>query len=375
VLSRLSGHASAGLAAALLALAASVLAQDVELAFDDLPLPDNTRIHFKMRSNGPVPVESINLARAPWARVGRYWLYVDSTQTRLDSFPGYPALRYAAYVKTEADSRHLAAWEVLGEPLGVFEDQIAEVSFELREAGPGSTAMKGTIRLPVGSSQPPRDTLVLDKPLLQIPLSGGPASVMIKARRPGVTLLLRQKRVSAVDPVWNAPPHWGASSELVVSEEHSLVIPLETYPSLASAIESVLKSSANEPAGKLLAQFDFSTQLFEDRPRSQEIEIPFRFVPSLLHVALALVIGAALGAGIPVLRAWPGIRGAARCAVVGILAALVSGFVGGLLVTHNSRFMILGFDLNPLELLPATVLGICCGLATEKVLTAAGLLK
>jgi len=158
------------------------------------------------------------------------------------------------------------------------------------------------------------------------------------------------------------------------------VVPLETFPSLASAVDwAFRRGGTTGTLPRLVAQFDFSTQLFDDRPRTQSIEIPFRFVPNLLHVALALVLGAVLGAALRTALAWrggrSGVRGAARRVVVGALGAIVAGLVGGLLVTHDSRFVILGFDLNPLELLPAIVLGILCGFATEKVLVAAGLLK
>jgi hypothetical protein len=339
--------------------------------FEDLALPENMSVRFQPTYVGTVPADRVDLSKFESAVAGQSWLYVDSQRTRLELLGG-PAIQYSAYVRTATDSSRLAEWVVRGEARGVFEDQVADVNFELRQEG--APAARGTIKMRIGSSPPPSDGLLLDRPMLEVPLSGGETPVVLTVRRSHVAFVLRQIGVEPVDQVWTTKPRWVTSAGDEVSSERKAVLQLETQPSLGRAIEHVLRSGSPQPTGRLIARLDYSTRLFEDRPRSQQIEIPFRFVPSLLHVAFALVVGSLLGAVLYLALAWPGLRGAARRVALGTLGALVLGFVGGLLVTHNSRFVILGFDLNPLELLPAAVLGIVSGLGTERALVAAGLL-
>jgi hypothetical protein len=96
--------------------------------------------------------------------------------------------------------------------------------------------------------------------------------------------------------------------------------------------------------------------------RTLEVQVPVRFVPWPPLLFLAVGSGTLFGSMAPVLAGrrkrvrWP--KAFAASLVTGILVELIAI----LLVQLNSEVRILGFDLDPFQLLPALLIGIVAGL-------------
>lgn len=104
------------------------------------------------------------------------------------------------------------------------------------------------------------------------------------------------------------------------------------------------------------------------RERTLQVPVNLRFVPSFWGFLIAVAIGSFLGSWVPVLipqasteiKSWP----------KAFLAALVLGLaaegLGMLLVTGGSKFVLLGFELDPFQVLPAVLIGLLVGISGFK---------
>ncbi|HEV7766326.1 MAG TPA: hypothetical protein VGQ76_15080, partial [Thermoanaerobaculia bacterium] len=104
--------------------------------------------------------------------------------------------------------------------------------------------------------------------------------------------------------------------------------------------------------------------------RELAIAVPVRFVPWPPFLFFVAIVGAFVGTLVPPAarkRKWKDFWRAVATAV--IVTVIVQAFAM-VLVANNSEFRLLGFELDPFQMLPATLLGVLIGLGGFKSLEA-----
>jgi len=94
-------------------------------------------------------------------------------------------------------------------------------------------------------------------------------------------------------------------------------------------------------------------------PRTAQVEIGVRFVPSIVIRAFALIFGSLLGTLTTLLlpNTWKGWRYASKEVLKGLLFSLVADLFAMFLTANGSRFVIFNFDLDPGQVLPTLFIG------------------
>jgi hypothetical protein len=110
--------------------------------------------------------------------------------------------------------------------------------------------------------------------------------------------------------------------------------------------------------------------------RTKPVNVVVRFVPSLVSLIVALLAGSLIGtlAAQFLPGTWKGYYPMAQRAARGIVFSFVAELFAMFLVAHGSKFVILQFDLDPWQFLPAFFLGFAISGGRE-VLSYIGLVK
>jgi hypothetical protein len=90
-----------------------------------------------------------------------------------------------------------------------------------------------------------------------------------------------------------------------------------------------------------------------------------RFRPSFWNLALAVLIGAFIGSGLGLLLSKKDPAATLewyKAMLIALGLGIIAEALGMILVNGNSEFRLLGFELDPYQLLPASLIGVLVGL-------------
>jgi hypothetical protein len=273
---------------------------------------------------------------------------------------------YIFYVRahdTQAVTRH----KLRAEPLGMFPDQVVTVKLIVEQGTRTDTA---DVPLPVAAgpgNQPAEGlTLGIDDGMLRVPL-WGPKQVSLRLHKTWaiVPLSVAVEVTPEANEYWNKKPQVATPTvDMRQITQADLDVALE--PTFGSAVQaSLLSTSLDKAHTALRAKVTYRNEYFQDRPLSFEQSIPVRFWPSLGWLALSLVVGVALGSLLRLLTpAAARVRWSVwfKATLAAALAALILWCIGALLVSFDSKFVVVGYDLDPRQILPTLLLGAICGL-------------
>jgi hypothetical protein len=140
-------------------------------------------------------------------------------------------------------------------------------------------------------------------------------------------------------------------------ETVAIQLPLKPkrLPALLATLTSVKPDGVHDDVKVTLSY----TSDFGGANREQHADIGVRFVPSLLNLFLALLGGSILGTLATQLLPgmWKGWRLAAQKAGRGLLFSFIAELFAMLLVALGSKLVIIQFDLDPWQFLPALFIG------------------
>jgi hypothetical protein len=348
------------------------------LKLDDAT-PTDGKVHFRPGFCQLQPMPSVgNLKKMITAQTEHYDLFLDVDGVVLANF-GY--FVYDFYVRSRSDPPNPSQgcyFRVQAVPQDSFLDGYVDVTFQV---GDTSGMEAGTINIPLHNTS-------YHKPILQ----SIPDSDISTARLTGVSdVSLRLDNMLPNLPVWldskvyANPDHEGYWHLPLVA---SLALPAQNQPFLAPGqkLSDCIKLALTANPWQALGASIFPLGPHESHetvhlrlsfntpggvPGTFEIPVRVRFQPSFWYLQFAVLIGATLGSGlaslIPVRQDPPNVPPPEKFykkMIVAVLASVFMEALGMILVLKDSQFRILGFELDPHQLLPASLLGALVALAS-----------
>lgn len=356
---------------------ASVQAQPLRLSLGSLTLREaNAKVQFLVvgEEGSPVAVDELplNTERFSSSHTASFAVYADLQAIRPGKY--IAEYQYELIVVPRSDADGARRFQVKGVPIGSFMDSVVEVEYEV---GRGDTVEAGTLRLPVFSfSSPP--LLEYERPARVVETSlGRDLEVPIPLRNLMEGLPMRVRTVDR--PMMNGGS-WtelGFSRVGQVGTQHEIEIPpggrsgndlkIVGQPAPLAALRGAFNLvPPGHPHERIRFSLDYSSWGGIERPLA--VEIPIRFVPSPPSLLLALLAGTVVGSLASLtlsgnrLRTWP------RAFATAMVLALIAEGVAMVLVVADSRFRLLGLELDPFQLLPTFMIGALVGLGGFRTL-------
>lgn len=359
-------------ARALLAVIATALflpahaAATTVLKLDEANPPDG-RVLFRPGICEIVPqANTPNLSQMIQAQTDHYDLYLDPDRVELANF-GY--FVYAFYVRpriSDGSTGSLCYFRVQAIPKDSFVDTFADVSFQVGET---TNLENGTISMPLHNTSYHKPILQSISPdsLYKVRLSGGTTlSLHLENVLPNLAVRLGSKVYAGPEnrDYWSPDP--SASLRLngqtqlnpgqSLDDGLELTLQPKSWRALGASIFPVGPKQAHETVHLRL---DFSTP--GGVSGTFEIPVRIRFQPSFWGLLLSVLVGAGLGSLLGWVIPSAPASGAAYATykkfIVAFAGSILVEILGMLLVLKDSEFRILGFQLDPYQLLPAFVVG------------------
>ncbi len=313
------------------------------------------------------PPDGTGESRAASTDRYRVWIYPDDIkQARFGYF------KYKLYVREKAlgATGPITLFTFQGTPVGTFEDQVAIVDFDVAADG---VQEQGKIRLPIFGSVAP-DALSSTTHPDPIPVYLATEKVIpvpVRNESQGMPVEVRKVSISPGDPGLWKPAVPATFTPFVLDPGGSAGenIQIRLLPRTASAL-----ASAMVPGGKdkkddtIKVNVEYATK--GRSARELAIVVPVRFVPWPPFLFLVTTAGACIGTLVPSAarkRKWRDFWHALATAAI---VALIVEAIAMLLVANNSEFRLLGFDLDPFQMLPAALIGVLVGLGGFRSLEA-----
>ena len=343
------------------------LSATVTLQISDVSLQEG-KVEFRTGICDPTLALPDSSQQAPQATTANYTLVADVGSTTHGSY-GY--FIYPFYLRRNADNKAACGYRVQVIPSGTFLDQMADAHFELSDGG---QMEQGIIHIPLYN-------LVYSKAMLQSGGNGKPTAVSLS----GVTTLeftltnaLGDLPIGLYPDPSISPSHASYWTDAPKAELHlprsgsTLLNPGQT---INDAVTVTLRSNAWHALGAsifpLAADQPHETMTMYvnyDSPggiaSTLEIPIAIRFRPSFWSLILAVLVGAIIGSLLAQLikkkdadsLEWY------KAFVVALLGSTLAEVIGIVLAYGGSEFRLLGFELDPYQLLPVVVIGGLVGL-------------
>lgn len=282
-----------------------------------------------------------------------YSVFFDPESFTFD--PKCGCFTFELVVRTTAESGPAWVVSVRGDPVGRFADVLEDVDVRIQTSP--SEVSHGKVKIPIHSADYDEAIEVVkdpDQPLLVVRLSD--------THKPGITLHNRLHNfaihVSDVqlqprcDQCWTVSP----TSGIDVPANSQVTLPLNIQPRLIAALFAtafILKRDS--PHDTIDAAFTYSADQ-GGIPRQLPFQIKVRFNPSFWELTLAVLAGALIGT---LLRWWwdPAYsRITKKLVAQSIVLAAVAEFVAVIAASFDSKFVLLGFDMDPRQFVPAFIL-------------------
>ncbi len=339
-----------------------------QLQVDDADLSDG-RVHFKPSSCDVEPAPSPeNLQQMSQATgTSRYSLFVDINKTSFF----YGSFVYPFYVARASASPQLqmCVFRVQATPSGVFVDQMADVTVHIK--GDAGQIEDGSVTIPLHNSSYREPILRAEppSPFASVSLSGQyPVPVKISNLLHDLPVTLNAIRLAEDNPPeWQVLPqgkfNLSQQGQLQPGQTLDAGVEVTLVPNRWHALgASIFPIAPNKAQETVHLSIDFNTP--GGIPGTLEVPLPLRFKPSFWNLALAVFIGALVGSGVGLL--FPADKDRLKwykAMPIAIGLGIIAEVVGMILVNGDSEFRLLGFELDPYQLLPASLVGVLVGLA------------
>jgi hypothetical protein len=271
-------------------------------------------------------------------------------------------------VRTGQVSRH----KFRAHPSGSFEDQRVQVRLTISETASPEVSDFDDVALPVASApglEPSPLVTVQPRESLASVSLGGESEIQLVLRNPNKHVPVQVPTdiivVSEASNLWQQEPVVKTRGiPLTLPPNGSEIVRVTVQPRTWEAIQkSIVPSSSDKAHTSIHIKVPYTNAQFQQRDGITELSLPVRFRPSIISLAVALIVGVALGSLVPlVARKTGSVERWSRATVAALVVALVLELVGIFLVANNSKFMVFNFDLDPWQTLPVLLLGIFNGL-------------
>ncbi len=347
----------------------------IALSINDAKIENGAKVEFRQVSSS---IENIDSVRLSQMKVTETLEHKFSVCADLDATRGvneYGFVNYVFYVRSKSgsDKAPFTRFDFQGTPSGSFLDRKTDIEFTVTDSN-GTTDV-GSILLPVHSFFGENAISVSpgDDSDVPVHLSGDTLLLRVENKLQDLSVTILNAEIRPGDnTVWkNAPALRGE-----LSADHPVVLDprskrtlewrFDPNPWKALARSLVPLSKADET---LTCTIVCASALGGFR-RPVEIAYTVHFYPTPIWLATMPALGA-LAASVLVFFGVKKNRGLKRllaAAGINILLALIIEVAGILLWTYSdSKFVLVGIDLNPLLLLPAMFVGIVSGIYGFKI--------
>ena len=383
-------HARLRIAAAVAAsLIPSVYAQSLTLK-DAQPLPAESGSVIKFNrgeSDGPPqPLQSVDLNSMLQVQTPHLDVYADLSSISRGKFPGQ--IHYQFYIRS---GQQLYPMEVTATPIGNFPPQNVNVPF---------TASMGDAHDEAGNVTLPVFGLYSDQYLTYTPCSADRQNVSLTGETViclNVASLLSDMdaQVFAIEakgtnPYWQSVTVQTPSQAALPATVSPVTkgqktgppqrIEIHVRPKFYNALTASMAHLKAEPGGasaddQITVDIHYNASISQI-PMDLQFSVPIHFYPGLPQLCLFAMVGGLIGA---FLRSIPGTSRKSLWKRVKPLLALAAWCILfellGLWIwtqgTPRTNVVILGFDCNPSQLLPALLMGVVIGLTGLRKLDAA----
>ncbi len=297
-------------------------------------------------------------------------VYVDIGSISSDRIHGF--YRYKFYVKAQNQPGGQAGslFDVRVHPVGDFDDCRRTVRFSVTRGNDRDT---GEIDLPIhGFSSKDFISASASNTLQKVELRGDtPIAIEVEDTLEDYSLILTGIPEVASDHAkyWKSPP----SAHLLPLNSSEVEIPRKTK---TRAVELTVSpkpftvlgaslTSINPLASQDTIHLGMKYHVEQGGvDRSIDLPIKIRFVPSIWWLLLMVCLGSALGSLVALLdpKGAPGMRNWLKALTAGLILALIVELLGVILVSGGSKFVLLGFDLDPFQIFPVITAGFIVGL-------------
>lgn len=333
----------------------AMVAQTPTLILDTASIPGNTgQVSFKaflsttVRPGTPTSQEQYLYETDDH----KYVIFIDPNT--ITPVPRYNAFTFVASVKSQGQSN--ASWyvyNVRAEPVGKFADVLADVHFRVEV---GSQESVRTLKLPVHNAAYDGDLLRKkeDPAILDIKMSDDLAINFqnsledldlhltgIKVRR-GCAACWEDSKPEPVD--------------ISIRPSRTAEVPLQVKPKPLRAMLStafILKKDSPQDTLSITVLYNVDQG---GTPKEKQFDIPVRFTPSIWQLLIAVIMGGLVGAILKrvldheVTKITWGLLGRV------ILLSVVGEFLAVFAASFDSKLIVLSFDLDPRQAIPAAVL-------------------
>jgi hypothetical protein len=357
-LHRKSLHAAVLLIASLPILAK---AQETSLRFDSLPPTKGTSVGFTVAPSGSVSIDTLFglPIRDAETQDHKYVLTVDTGTFRRDK---YSRFSFDAYVRPAPPKKqsNFQKYKVSEDPVGAFSDDTLLVTFHIS----GSSGQDvGTIRLPVHSDDG-SDNVTIAIPSTPQKVSFSGLSTMelgLTNNLESLHLNVAEVNISSTlcQPCWLPPMSAKPNINSLAPKKGTSLIVL-VRPNMIKALGKSLFSLNPNTAHDSLLISVFSVAEQGGLVTSQEFKISVRFAPPLLYLLLAVLVGALVGGLVRLaMRPAPyntamGSSRTGREIFIAIVMAVAAWIFSIALFSYaETRITLLGFSLDPSQVIPA----------------------
>jgi len=327
------------------------------VSLDPIPLGSAEGVTFRPGQGDPVSRDSIAFQSAYTylSRDGAYSLYLDPTSVA--PLPIVNSFSFQMTLRANDPSAPACTFTVGEDPVGKFADFLAEVTVKI--AGSPSAPSIATVRVPVHSAgyedalellADPNSRFVIvhlsdSSPpgiLVKNQLSSFPIHVTGLTAGPGC-LRCWMPANTPFTPVTIAP---GSEAR----------VPLNVQPrTLGAVFATAFILGKDTPHDRLLVDLTYNVDA-GGAVKQKQMTVPIRFNPSFWELILAVLMGALIGM---VLRLWldPAHNQLiVKLALQSLGMAAIAEFISAVAASFDSRVVILGFDMDPRQFIPALII-------------------
>jgi hypothetical protein len=330
-------------------------ARPPSLSFDDVGVLPASRVRFKVVTPDGTPPQNVAAQEKDSYETAdhKFVLFLDPEKIASTRYSGFV---FDTYVKRQGDVKWYV-YNVLASPEGQFADLLENVNFKIKDASGDSV---GTIRLPLHSNFYDDDLqcnygLPCKKdqsPILQIKMSDidGPAIDLqntLKTLGIHVTKVVVRRECHACWQDNKAEP-----IDILIRPSSSASIPLNIRPKPLSAMLSTALMLKSESQEHLSITIDYNVDQ-GGVTKQKPFDVRVRFTPSLWQLTIAVLAGALVGGLLKYFLDEKTTRLSASFVGQTILMAGIVEFLAVIAATYESKLIILSFDLDPRQVIPA----------------------
>jgi len=326
-------------------------AQTPMLAFEALNLEDGSQVTFKVFPASRVysgPTEQLSSVSDD----GKYILFFDP-----DTITPVPRFRsFTFVVSIRQAGQNDASWyayDVRAEPVGKFADVLANVKFKIKT---GTQESAGLLKVPVHSTAYDGDLQrkMDDSAVIDAKVSRSPA---ISLRNSLDNLGIH---VTGVEVHRNCERCWediqSGPLNVRIGSSASVDIPLNIRPKpLWAMLSTALILKKDKPQDTLAVKVWYNVEQ-GGISKDKTFNIPVRFAPSIWHLVMATIIGGIVGAFLKRILDHEDSR--ISWGFVGkiVFLSIVAEFFAAVAASFDSKLIILSFDMDPRQIIPAAIL-------------------